>query len=34
MEIKHNEAITTGGLRVSMPIPGIIRVTDGNHKGS
>ena len=34
MEIKHNEAITTGGLRVSMPIPGIVRVTDGNHKGS
>lgn len=34
MEIKHNEAITTGGLRVSMPIPGIVRVTDGNHNGS
>ncbi len=34
MEIKHNEAITSAGLRVSMPIPGVVRVTDGKHKGS
>lgn len=34
MQIKHNEAITAAGLRVSMPLPGIVRVTDGNHKGS
>ncbi len=34
MEIKQNEAILESGLRVSMPVPGIIRVTDGNHKGS
>lgn len=34
MEIRHHEAITAGGLRVSMPIPGVVRVTDGNHKGS
>ena len=34
MEIKHSEAITSAGLRVSMPIPGVVRVTDGKHKGS
>ena len=34
MQIKHNEAITEAGLRVSMPLPGVVRVTDGNHKGS
>ena len=34
MEIKHNEAITAAGLRVSMPIPGVVRVTDGKHKSS
>ena len=34
MEIKQNEAITAAGLRVSMPIPGVVRVTDGKHKGS
>ena len=34
MEIKHNEFITSSGLRVSMPIPGVVRVTDGTHKGS
>lgn len=34
MEIKRNEAITAAGLRVSMPLPGVVRVTDGNHKGS
>ena len=34
MEIIRNEAITASGLRVSMPIPGVIRVSDGNHKGS
>ncbi len=34
MEIIHNEAVTAAGLRVSMPIPGVVRVTDGSHKGS
>lgn len=34
MEIRNNEAITAGGLRVSMPIPGVVRVTDGGHQGS
>ena len=34
MEIKRNEAITAAGLRVSMPMPGVVRVTDGCHKGS
>jgi hypothetical protein len=34
MELVKNEAITRSGLRISMPVPGIIRVTDGNHKGS
>lgn len=34
MEIKQSEAITAAGLRVSMPVPGIVRVTDGKHKGS
>lgn len=34
MEIIHNEAVTENGLRVSMPIPGVVRVTDGCHKKS
>lgn len=34
MEIIHNEAVTNRGIRVSMPFPGVVRVTDGNHKGS
>lgn len=34
MEIIHNEAITDSGLRVSMPVSGVIRVTDGKHKKS
>ena len=34
MELIKNEAVTAGGLRVSMPVPGIVRVTDGNHRGS
>ena len=34
MELVKNEAITQSGLRISMPLPGIIRVTDGNHSGS
>ena len=34
MELVKNEAIYNG-LRISMPVPGIVRVTDGNHeKGS
>ena len=32
MELVKNEAITNTGLHISMPVPGIIRVTDGNHK--
>ncbi len=34
MEIRNRECITSDGLRVSMPIPGVVRVTDGNHQGS
>ena len=34
MEKKQYEFITSAGLRVSMPVPGIVRVTDGNHKKS
>ena len=34
MELVKNEAITENGLHISMPVPGIIRVTDGNHKHS
>ena len=34
MQIIHNEAITNAGLRVSMPFPGVVRVTDGKHKDS
>ena len=34
MELVKNEAITETGLHISMPVPGIIRVTDGNHRGS
>ena len=34
MEIKGKEAVTSGGLRVSMPMPGVVRVTDGCHKDS
>ena len=32
MQITHNEAVTASGLHVYMPLPGVIRVTDGNHK--
>jgi hypothetical protein len=31
MELVKNEAIYNG-LHISMPVPGIVRVTDGNHK--
>lgn len=34
MELVKNEAITENGLHISMPVPGIIRVTDGNHRDS
>ena len=34
MEIRNNEAVTASGLRISMPIPGVVRVTDGAHKKS
>lgn len=34
MQRIRNEIITDAGLRLSMPVPGIVRVTDGNHKGS
>ena len=33
MELVKNEAIFNG-LHISMPVPGIIRVTDGNHRDS
>ena len=32
MELVKNEAITETGLHISMPVPGIVRVTDGKHK--
>ncbi len=34
MNILHNEAVTAAGLHVSMPLPGIVRVTDGKHTDS
>ena len=34
MQLIHNDAVTSNGLRISMPVPGVIRVTDGNHTGS
>ena len=34
MEIRNNEAITATGLHVSMPLSGVVRVTDGTHKQS
>ena len=34
MPLNKAEYITASGLRVSMPVPGIIRVTDGTHKHS
>ena len=34
MELIKNEVLLENGLRISMPIPGVVRVTDGNHKGS
>ena len=34
MELRHNIAYTDAGLEISMPVPGIIRVTDGTHKES
>ena len=34
MELRSNEYITSAGLHVSMPVPGVIRVTDGKHKSS
>lgn len=34
MQRIRNEIITATGLRLSMPVPGIVRVTDGAHKDS
>ena len=34
MKIQKNEIITESGLHVSMPLRGVIRVTDGKHKDS
>ena len=34
MKLIKNEVVTASGLRVSMPVPGIVRVTDGDHKKS
>ena len=34
MPLNKAEYITASGLRISMPVPGIIRVTDGTHKHS
>jgi len=34
MLVGKNEIILNSGLRVSMPVAGVIRVTDGNHKKS
>ncbi len=33
-QLARNEVITASGLRISMPMPRVLRVTDGNHKGS
>ncbi len=32
MNILRSEAVTDSGLHISMPLPGIIRVTDGGHR--
>ena len=34
MEITKGTALTDSGLQVSMPVPGIVRVTDGRHAQS
>lgn len=34
MRIENNEIITNTGLHISMPVAGVIRVTDGRHKKS
>ncbi len=34
MELRKNLAYLSCGLQISMPIPGVIRVTDGNHPES
>ncbi len=34
MPLNHNEYILDNGLRISMPLRGIVRITDGNHKSS
>ena len=34
MTLNKNEYIASNGLHVSMPVPGIVRVTDGGHAGS
>jgi len=34
MMIQNNEAVLDSGLRVSMPLPGVVRVTDGQHRKS
>ena len=34
MPIMKNEFVTESGLHISMPVPGIVRVTDGGHKSS
>ena len=34
MFLQKNVCYTGSGLQVSMPVPGIVRVTDGSHKGS
>ena len=34
MLLRNREAITRSGLLVTMPVPGIVRVTDGSHRES
>ena len=34
MELSKKELLTESGLRVSMPLPGVVRVTDGSHPHS
>lgn len=34
IQIEKSEIITKSGLHVSMPVPGVVRVTDGNHRDS
>ena len=34
MELIKKELLTASGLHISMPVPGVVRVTDGSHPRS